>query len=166
MVFPEVVREPVVREADEENGTGSLVADLGVRGLWQLQIMGLIDVRVVDTDAPSHINRPVKDILSTAERVKKNKYNEASEERRASFSPFVVSTDGFMGREASFLIKNLSEMLANKWQRQYSEVKGWLKAWLLFSIIRATRLCIRGSRVKCRSVGIVDGADLPVHEVN
>ena len=31
MVFPEVVREPVVREADEENGTGSLVADLGVR---------------------------------------------------------------------------------------------------------------------------------------
>ena len=40
MVFPEVVREPIVREADEENGTGSLVADLGVRGLWQSQIMG------------------------------------------------------------------------------------------------------------------------------
>ena len=104
--------------------------------------------------------------MSTAEKAKKNKYNEASEERRASFSPFIVSADGFMGREASFLIKHLSEMLANKWQRQYSEVKGWLKARLLFSTIRATGLCIRGSRVKWRSVGIVDGADLPVHEVN
>ena len=31
MVFPEVVREAIVREADEENGTGSLVADLGVQ---------------------------------------------------------------------------------------------------------------------------------------
>ena len=71
-----------------------------------------------------------------------------------------------MGREASFLIRHLSEMLANKWQRQYSEVKGWLKARLLFSTIRATGLCNRGSRVKWRSVGIVDGADLPVHEVN
>ena len=45
-------------------------------------------------------------------------------------------------------------------ETQYSEVKGWLKAWLLFSTIRATGLCIRGSRVKWRSVGIVDGADL------
>ncbi len=57
MAFPEVIREPVVREADESNDVSSLIADLGVRGLWLPQCMGLIDVRVVDTDAPSYMNR-------------------------------------------------------------------------------------------------------------
>ena len=159
LVFPEVVREPVVKDVDD--GFGSLVADLGVRGLWQPQVMGLIDVRVVDTDAPSYVGKPVEAVLNMAEKEKKTKYNGASEERRASFSPFVVSTDGFMGREASFLIKHLAERLADRWQRHYGEVKGWLKARLLFSVIRASGLCIRGSRVKWRSVGMVDGAGLP-----
>ena len=45
LIFSDVVREPVVREADDENENGSMVDDLGVHGLWQPQVMELIDVR-------------------------------------------------------------------------------------------------------------------------
>ena len=41
-------------------------------------------------------------------------------------------------------------------------VKGWLRASLTFAIIRATNLCLRGSRVKWRSaLDMVDGIGLP-----
>ena len=34
LAYKEVVREPVVREADEARGISALVADLGARGVW------------------------------------------------------------------------------------------------------------------------------------
>ena len=49
--YNEIVREPVVREAAEARGISALVADLGVRGVWQPQTEALFDVRVFDTDA-------------------------------------------------------------------------------------------------------------------
>ena len=71
--------------------------------------MALFDVRVTDTDAPSHSQRDVSAILSSAEEAKKKKYSEAAALRRASFTPFVVSVDGVLGREANFfyLLRNL-----------------------------------------------------------
>ena len=41
MVHREVVRELVVREPDMTNDTPALVADLGIRGMWQPQTMAL-----------------------------------------------------------------------------------------------------------------------------
>ena len=38
-------------------------------------------------------------------------------------------------------------MLAEKWQRPYAEVCGYVNAQMSIAIIRATHLCIRGSRV-------------------
>lgn len=35
--YKEATREPVVREADEARSISALVADLGVRGVWQPQ---------------------------------------------------------------------------------------------------------------------------------
>ena len=73
--------------------------------------MALFDVRVTDTDAPSHSQRVVTAVLSSAEEEKKKKYSEAAALRRASFTPLVVSVDGVLGREANFLSNNL--MLRN-----------------------------------------------------
>ena len=50
-------------------------------------------MRVVDTDAPSHIHRNTGAVLSSAEEEKVRKYNSAAKTRRASLTPFVVSTD-------------------------------------------------------------------------
>ena len=41
-------------------------------------------------------------------------------------------------------------------------VMGWVRARLSFAIVQATLLCVRGSRTKWRSLGISDGASLPI----
>ena len=41
-----------------------------IRGVWQPQTVALFDVRVTDTDAPSHSQRVVTAVLSSAEKMK------------------------------------------------------------------------------------------------
>ena len=50
--------------------------------------MGVFDIRVIDTDAPSYLSRTLDAVLLSAEREKKLKYNEACELKHASFTPF------------------------------------------------------------------------------
>ena len=79
-----------------------------------------------------------------------------------SFSPFVVTVDGALGPEAVLFLRRLAEKLSVRWERGYGEILGWIKARLSFAVIRATDLCLRGSRVQWRSgTGIDDGAGLP-----
>ena len=40
----------------------------------------------------------------------------------------------------------------------FAEVLSWIHARLAFAIVRASVLCIRGSRTKWRSLGLEDGA--------
>ena len=131
--------------------------------MWQPQTEALFDIRVIDTDAQSHVQRSVDAVLASAEREKKRKYSEAAMARHASFSPFVLSVDGQMRREARVFMKRVAEKLAITWQRSYSEVMGWVQARMSFAILRATNRCIRGSRVKWRSgLGMDDGAGLAI----
>ena len=58
---------------------GALIVDISIRGLWQPQTtVAMLDVRVVDTDAPSHIYQNTDAVLSSAEEEKKRKYNSAA----------------------------------------------------------------------------------------
>ena len=70
----------------------------------------------MDTDAQSYRHRPVEAVLSSAERDKQRKYSEAVEVRRAFFTPFVVSVDGVLGREANYLLKRFADKLSQKWK--------------------------------------------------
>ena len=42
------------------------------------------------------------------------------------------------------------------------EVIRWLRARLAFALVRATNVCIRGSRTKWQSLGLEDGAAVPI----
>ena len=75
LTYKEVVREPVVREADETSGIPALIANLGVRGVWQPQSEALFDICVVDTDAQSYACRSVSAILSASEREEKEVFS-------------------------------------------------------------------------------------------
>ena len=75
IAFRNVIKEPIVKEANIRDGTPALIADISSRGLWQPQ--------AVDTDAPSHIHRNTAAVLSSAEEEKKRKYNSAAEACRA-----------------------------------------------------------------------------------
>ena len=59
----------------------------------------------------------------------------------------MVSTDGLIGKEAKTLLKKLSSLLADKWEKPYSVVCGYVNAQLSIAIVRATHHCLRGSRI-------------------
>ena len=94
----------------------------------------MFDIRVVDTDAQSYAHRTVDDVLISPEKEKKKKYNEAAAARRASFSPFVVSVDGYMRKEAKTLLSRVADKLANSWGKSYAVVMGWVQTRMSFAI--------------------------------
>ena len=91
------------------NSYTDVVADLSV---WQPQATTFFDVRVVDSDANSYLNRDVGAVLSSIEHTKKQKYSQAAETINAYFTPFVVTADGALGLEAKTFIRKNSCNLA------------------------------------------------------
>jgi hypothetical protein len=143
--------------------------DILLRGFWARGTDCIVDVRVTDTDAKSYRHRDPEKVILTQEKEKKRKYLEACLEQRCHFTPFVCSTDGMLGREASTFAKRLSAKLASKWQRPYSQVCGYVNAQLSIAIVRATHLCLRGSRIPASHISSKrpqwdDGAGLALFE--
>ena len=128
-------------EANNDRG------DLIIRGFWQSSTYCVVDVRVTDTDAKSYQDKEPSKILAAQEKAKKKQYLEPCLAQRRHFTPFVASTDGLLGKEANFFAKRLVVVLAEKWNKPYSQVCGFVKARLSIALVRATHVCIRGSRV-------------------
>ena len=160
LAWNQVIKEPVGRESSALSDSPALVADLSVRGVWVPQAEALFDIRVIDTDAQSYRAQSPIDVLSVAEREKKKKYQAACSDRQAMFTPLCTSVDGLLGREANVFVKRIAERLSQKWDTNYSQVLGWIRNYLSFSILRATILCLRGSRTKWRSINIVNASSL------
>jgi hypothetical protein len=108
-------------------------------------------------------------VLKSQEKEKKRKCLRACLENRRHFTPFVLSVDGLLGREAKTFSKRLAAKLAGKWQKSCSQVCGYVKARLSMAAVRATHLCLRGSRVPAHNISTrfsqwEDGAGLAMHE--
>ena len=116
----DVVSEPVVRDASVDSD--ALLADLGVRGVWEPQAMALFDIRVVDTDARSYLSHSPSAVLASAEAEKKRKYCDACSEHHAAVTPLCFSVDGLVGGEAACFLKHLGRSLSSTWERHYGEV--------------------------------------------
>jgi hypothetical protein len=143
--------------------------DIFARGIWKNGYGCIIDVRATDTDQPTHCKRDPDSVILSQEKEKKKKYLEPCLEQRRHFTPFVVSTDGLLGREASTLAKRIAQKLAIKWQRPYSQTCGYVNARLSIAIVRATNLCMRGSRIPAHKMSNKfpmweDGAGLALFE--
>lgn len=160
LVWNDVRKEVVVKDYDPDKDEPALIADLYARGVYERQIAASFDIRVTDTDAQSYCSRSPISVLKSAEVEKKAKYSRACEERHISFTPLVTSVDGLLAPEFENLMKRLSDCLAAKWNKPYSHIMGWTRARLSCAIIRATSMCIRGTRTKWRSLGAEDGAAL------
>jgi hypothetical protein len=79
--------------------------DILLLGSWARGTECIVNVQVTDTDAPSYQTRSPVSVLKLQEKEKKWKYLEACLEQRRHFTPFVVLTDGMMGRKASTFAK-------------------------------------------------------------
>ena len=71
-----------------------------------------------------------------------------------------MTVDGLIGSETNTFIRRLADQLSIKWDYPYSSVLYWLRTRLSFALVRATNLCIRGSRSKIRSLNFEDGAGI------
>jgi hypothetical protein len=59
----------------------SLKGDLVCRGVWELQVEALFDIRIVSADAPFYSSMTLQAVLRKLEKEKKTKYTSACEER-------------------------------------------------------------------------------------
>jgi hypothetical protein len=93
---------------DEDRG------NLLLHGIWEQQTHCVVDVRIANVDlGPYLTSTPEKVLLCLQETEKKKKYLQACLDQRRNFTPFVSSTDGLMGREATALVKGLASMMAS-----------------------------------------------------
>ena len=150
LLWGRVRHEPIVSEDTDDE---ALVADLGIRGVWAPQTEALFDVRISDTDAQSYLSHAPIVVLSKAEADKKSKYCSAATARRAHFTPLCFSVDGLAGSEASCFLKRLAYGLSHRLEKNYPEVMFCIRANLAFALVRATGLCIRGTRTKWHHLG-------------
>jgi hypothetical protein len=83
-------------------------------------------------DTKSNLSKDPDKVLSTHEQEKKKKYLVEPclmQGRHFMFTPFfMVSTDGLLGKEAKTQLKKIPALLAEKWEKSFSEVCGYANA--------------------------------------
>jgi hypothetical protein len=133
-----------------------------VRGLWACRTDCIIDVCITDVDAKSQRSKDPRKVLEAHEREKKKKYLlEVCLKQRWHFSPFAASTDleqlvhllpswhpgtAYLARNHKPCSRNCP-LLAEKWEKPYSEICGYVNARMSIAMVRATHLCLQGSRI-------------------
>jgi hypothetical protein len=90
----------------------SLKGDLAYRGVWEPQVEALFDIRLVDADTPSYSLMTLQAVLRKSQKEKKTRYTSSCEERHATFTPLVTTTDGFFRVEFNKFLKIMADKLA------------------------------------------------------
>ena len=147
--------EPVI--ADDCAVAETLIADLGVCGVWSPQSEALFDTCVIDIDTQSYLTTTPNLVLFRAKGEKKQKYSAANTVQRAHFTLLCFSVGDLTGSEAVCFLKRLAGGLSSCWDRSYPEVLGWIRTRLAFAILHATGLYVRGSHSKWRCLSLKDG---------
>ena len=64
--------------------------------------------------------------------------------QRKHFSPFVLSVDGMIGKEALVVLATLSLIMAVKMEESILRVKGWVNGRIKIAVTRSYSWIIRG----------------------
>ena len=83
---------------------------------------------------------------------KKKKCLDPCLKHRRCFTPFVVSCEGMLGREADVFLKNLAKKLASKWERPRSRTTAFIRIRFAISMVRAKNRYTIGSRTMTNSI--------------
>jgi hypothetical protein len=122
---------PVIRNFHKNRGKDQ--GDVLICSLWARGTDCIIDVHITpDVDAESNLSKDPDKVLTAHEREKKKKkYLEPCLEH---FTLFVVSPNGLLGKEAKTLPKKILALLAEKWEKLYSEVCGYVNAHMSIAV--------------------------------
>ena len=143
------------------NSSDAARLDIRARGFWNASQDAFFDVRVFYPNAASNRSSTTTSAYRKHEQAKKREYGQRVREvEHGVFTPLVFSTTGGMGQEATVFYKRLADMISQKRQHPYSVVMGWLRCRLSFASLRASVMCIRGSRSSFHRP--VSGVDIPL----
>ena len=122
--------------------------DIKAQGFWgDRHQCAFFDVRVFNPLAQTHQNKSLSRLFDTQEKEKRRTYEQRVREvELGSFTPLVFSATGGMAKSATITYQCLASLLAEKRDLPYSQVIGWLRCRISFSLIRSAIMCIRGSR--------------------
>ena len=124
-----------------------------VKNFWGPGTECIFDVCVTDTNQPSYLSQDPHKVLEARATRKKNKYLSACLSQRRHFTPLITSVDGLVEKEGVAYCQRLASKLADKWQKPYSSVMGYVKARLSIALVRAVHLTIMGSRIPATKIG-------------
>ena len=68
-------------------------------------------------------------------------------EKRKRFSPFIVSVDGMLGREALVILANLSQIVASKMDEPIFHMQGFINDIISIAVARSFSQIIFGYRI-------------------
>ena len=117
--------EQKIRQGSDKNK--DMRGDVMIRVLWYSQLDTIIDIKLGDSDAETYKHDPMPTLLARWEKIKTDKHGKHRNNQRKHFSPFVLSVDGLLGREALVVISQLSEVMAEKREEPLLQVRRWVK---------------------------------------
>ena len=121
--------------------------DVRARGFWRDGQNAFFDVRVTNADSTSQQTTSLKSVLRNHKMAKKREYNRrVMEVEHGSFTPLIFTTTGVMGHECSIFHKTLAEKISLKKNERYEDIIRYLRVRFSFLALKATLLCLRGSR--------------------
>ena len=136
-------------EGEIINGLTSVNArpDVRARGFWREGQNAFFEVRITNTNSESQRHLTSENIFTKYEREKKRQYkNRIMNVEHGTFIPLVFSVNGGMAKECLKLHKFVAEKIANKSGCRNEKVLSIIKRKLSFLILRASLMCVRGSR--------------------
>ena len=124
--------------------------DISACGFWGGRFeKAFFDVRVFNPSAPSNQQPQKSATYRKHEKEKRNHYeHRVNEIERSSFTPLVFSTTAGMGPSALTFYRRLADLLGERRNTPFNVIMAWMRTRLSFALLRASIMCLRGSRVR------------------
>ena len=123
--------------------------DISARGVWIRGSRAFFDVKVFNPLARSYSGQTLKAAHKSNENSKKRLYAErVLHVEHGTLTPLVFTCFGGMSIECGHFYNRMADKLGEKRNISKSQARTWVRTKLSFALLRATNLCIRGSRSK------------------
>ena len=142
--------------------------DVRARSFWRDGQQAFFDVRLTNADCESQKDKPLKSILRNHEQMKKTEYNtRVMEVEQGTFTPIVLTIKGVMGPETTQYHKALAQKISQKSGERYEDITRLIRVKISFLVLRASLLCLRGSRTLSNNNNAENCEDyaLTLHEI-
>jgi hypothetical protein len=142
-------------------------ADIRARGFWLDHQSAYFNIRVFYPHAHSYLTRSLSGLFTTFEREKKRQYaDRILQIEHGSFTPLIFSSCGGVSHETNSALRKLASMVAERRREHYGQTIALLRMRLHITLLRASIICLRGSRSRPVPRSVTDQpADMVLHEL-